>query len=113
MRAAMRGDIAMSEAGLAELERKLASGKFTAALGHDDLDALMATVIDKITFFAHHAGVAMSRDPDDDKILHLAEFVGAAYLVTGDRDLLVLAPAYRRRGLHIVTPADFLAVPLA
>lgn len=41
------------------------------------------------------------RDPDDNHILQLAEFVGAEYLLTGDRDLLVLNTFV---GTRIVSP---------
>ncbi len=45
------------------------------------------------------------RDPDDNKLLELALNGKADFLITGDRDLLVLNPF---RGLPILTPADFL-----
>jgi putative PIN family toxin of toxin-antitoxin system len=48
------------------------------------------------------------RDPKDDKFLELAVNGAAETIVTGDRDLLVLDPF---RGVRIMTPADFLAVP--
>jgi putative PIN family toxin of toxin-antitoxin system len=47
----------------------------------------------------------VSRDPDDDHVLAVAVATGASYLVTGDRDLLVLR---RFRGVEIVAPAAFL-----
>jgi uncharacterized protein len=49
------------------------------------------------------AGVC--RDSEDDKFLALAAAGGAAYLVTGDRDLLVLQAF---RNTRIVTVRDFL-----
>ena len=42
------------------------------------------------------------RDPDDAPILATLVEAGADYLVTGDKDLLALAPGY-----PIVTPAEF------
>ena len=54
---------------------------------------------------------ALCRDPDDNHILQLAEFVGADYLITGDKDLLVLDPFGPCR---IVSPKTFAqAVGLA
>ncbi len=44
------------------------------------------------------------RDADDDKILACAHKVGAAYLVTGDKDLLVIG---RYGATKIVSPRDF------
>lgn len=48
---------------------------------------------------------AVCRDPDDDNVLALVRETGAACLVTGDDDLLVLDPF---EGIPIVTPRRFL-----
>jgi uncharacterized protein len=45
------------------------------------------------------------RDPNDDKILACAQAANAAYLVTGDNDLLTLGDY---SGIKIVTPRQFL-----
>jgi putative PIN family toxin of toxin-antitoxin system len=45
------------------------------------------------------------RDPKDDKILELALNGGAKYIVSGDKDLLVLNPF---RDVKIVTVEEFL-----
>ena len=49
--------------------------------------------------------VGVCRDPKDDHLLALAMDGEARYLITGDRDLLVLSPFH---GIQIVTPARFL-----
>ncbi|WP_421828852.1 putative toxin-antitoxin system toxin component, PIN family [Larkinella sp.] len=46
------------------------------------------------------------RDPKDNKFLELAVSANAAYLVTGDADLLILHPY---QAIQIITLADFLA----
>ncbi|MEI2417573.1 putative toxin-antitoxin system toxin component, PIN family [Orrella sp. JC864] len=46
---------------------------------------------------------AFSRDPDDDKFIHLALAGQAAWLVTGDQDLLVLGSI---EGVEILTPGQ-------
>jgi|ERR1035437_2211467 putative PIN family toxin of toxin-antitoxin system len=46
------------------------------------------------------------RDPNDDMILECAVAAGAQFIVSDDKDLLVLG-SYR--GIRIVTPAEFLA----
>ena len=46
------------------------------------------------------------RDPKDDKILELAVNGGAALIVTGDRDLLVLHPFQE---IPIISPAAYLS----
>ncbi len=48
---------------------------------------------------------AVSRDPDDDKVLAAAKVAQADYLVTEDQDLLVLG---EYEGTQIVTAATFL-----
>ena len=47
------------------------------------------------------------RDADDDFILAAAVKAGCDYLVTGDKDLLVLKKV---SGLNIVTPREFAEV---
>ena len=51
--------------------------------------------------------IAGSRDPDDNRGLEAAVAGGAAYIVTGDKDLLSLG---RYERIEIVTPAVFVAV---
>jgi putative PIN family toxin of toxin-antitoxin system len=50
---------------------------------------------------------AVSRDPEDDKFLACARSAGAEYLVTEDKDLLVLE-VYE--GARICQPAEFIAM---
>ena len=47
------------------------------------------------------------RDPGDDKYLELALAASADFIVSGDRDLLVLDPW---RGVRILSPAAFVAL---
>ena len=44
------------------------------------------------------------RDPDDNKIIDLAVFSGAEYIITGDKDLLSLG---KYKDIKIITPTDF------
>ena len=46
------------------------------------------------------------RDPNDDMVLERAMVSGTQFIVSGDKDLLVLDPY---NGIRIVTPAEFLA----
>ena len=48
---------------------------------------------------------AVSRDPDDDQVLAAALSGGAEFIVTGDRDLLILETHHE---IPIVSPADFV-----
>ena len=49
----------------------------------------------------------ISRDPDDDNVLRLAEETKAEYIVTGDKDLLVLNSHTRTK---IVAPREFTEI---
>lgn len=57
------------------------------------------------------AGKAFSRDADDDKFLHVALAAASGWLVTGDRDLLVLADSLAQHGVRIVSPAQACGLP--
>jgi uncharacterized protein len=59
-------------------------------------------------WFVPSEHVAACRDPKDDKYLELARAAGAAFIVSGDDDLLVLHPW---RGVSILSPAAYLALP--
>ena len=52
--------------------------------------------------------VQASRDPNDDHVLGCALAASAGVILTGDKDLLSLHPF---RGIAILTPAAFLALP--
>ncbi|MDY0017712.1 MAG: putative toxin-antitoxin system toxin component, PIN family [Candidatus Delongbacteria bacterium] len=47
----------------------------------------------------------VSRDPDDDGILNLALVSGSEFIITGDKDLLVLE---EYKGIKIVSPRGFI-----
>jgi len=49
---------------------------------------------------------AISRDPDDDHVLELAKSAEANFIVSGDKDLLILG---RYLGISITTATDSLA----
>ncbi len=51
--------------------------------------------------------IGVCRDPKDDMVLDCAVQAAAQYIVSGDRDLLVLG---RYAGISIVTPRAFLNV---
>ncbi len=50
------------------------------------------------------------RDPDDNNVLHLAEFGSAHLILTGDRDLLILESFKKTR---ITSPRDYKAKEMA
>jgi putative PIN family toxin of toxin-antitoxin system len=52
-----------------------------------------------------HGTVSLCRDPDDNKFLECAERAKADLIVTGDKDLLVMAS---HKGTRIITPSAYL-----
>jgi putative PIN family toxin of toxin-antitoxin system len=58
------------------------------------------------------SNVVLSRDPNDDRYLSLCKETKAAFLVTGDNDLLSIdSKTLRKHGIltRIVTPHDFVS----
>jgi putative PIN family toxin of toxin-antitoxin system len=98
-------ELVVSEALLAELERALAYPKLNEHISREDaaefIEHLRSTA--SVLNDDEHP-VRVSRDPGDDYLVALAT-ASASILVSGDDDLLVLAPQ-----LPIQTPVAFLAL---
>jgi len=95
-------ELIVSERLLDELSRALAYHKLRSRISADEARAFVqllgrsaTTSLDPV------AGPGPSRDPGDDYLLALASS-SAAVLVSGDQDLLILAPE-----LPICSPSDF------
>ncbi len=86
------------EAVAADLQSQFPSCKSAGALAWLKLKA--------VWFDPTSLGKPRSRDPKDDPFLACALSSRARYLVTRDKDLLVLGKPF---GIEIVTPARFLA----
>lgn len=88
---------------MTEIQRTL-SKKFR--LSHAETASAIEPVSESIVHVIKHnvkiAGIC--RDADDDNVLACALAAKAAYLVTGDADLLALK---NFRGVKIITPRDF------
>ena len=98
-------ELVVSEALLAELSRALAYDKVRKHISREDAAEFVDLLRSTAAIFAdvkHPVGV--SRDPGDDYIVALAA-ASASILVSGDQDLLILAPE-----LPIQAPGAFLAV---
>lgn len=103
VRALGSGTVVTAPALLDELERTL-QAKFTlgpAATAFLDQLRLRVRLVTPAPL-----PTSVSRDADDDVVLATAVVAGAAVIVTGDHDLLVLR-SYE--GIDIVTPRDFLS----
>ncbi len=97
--------VLMSEETLRELADVLTRPKFGPYIAPAGADEFIRSVADVAEFVDITAHVTGCRDPDDDKFLSLALVGEADLIVTGDRDLLELAPF---KGIQIVTPRQYL-----
>jgi len=96
--------VVISEEILSELRRKI-NQKFPLFV--PQLPFLEASIREKVLIVRLGAQpVAASRDKDDDKFIETAVAGRAGYIVSGDKDLLVLK-VYKN--VKIVKPAEFLA----
>lgn len=88
---------------MSELEDVLSRAKIAA---HLDPAALrhLRQVLANAPVIEDPPSVPISRDPADDYLLALARFAGAAYLVSGDKDLTALKDVVP----PVLTPAAFL-----
>jgi putative PIN family toxin of toxin-antitoxin system len=57
------------------------------------------------------AAITYSRDSADDKFIHAAQAAETAWLVSGDKDLLVLAENMLQHDVRIISPADAMCLP--
>ena len=107
MRAALRhGSILLSRATALELHEVLTRPKFDRYVRLATRKRFLAALLGRATVVETEESLHVCRDPRDDKFLELAVSGRASFLVTGDKDLLVLN---RFQGVRIVTPAEFLA----
>jgi len=103
-----QGHILFSEATFAELESRLWRPKFDRYLSIESRKQLLHDfrAVALWVNVLHDVGIRkFSRDPDDDKFVHVALTGGARVLVSGDRDLLDLGSV---DSVDIVAPATAL-----
>jgi uncharacterized protein len=89
-----------------ELRDVLARPKIDRYVTRALRDEFLAAYIIEAEFVPVAEHVAVCRDPKDDHVLDAAINGQATCVISGDDDLLVLAPF---RGIPILKPADFLA----
>lgn len=96
--------ILTSEACLQELTTVLQRPKFSRYVTPFEVSLFLNAYALRAKLVPVTHTVADCRDPNDNKFLELALSGEAAWIVTGDADLLVLHPY---RGIALVTPAEF------
>lgn len=99
------GKILVSSATIRELEEILSRQKFEKYFSAEDRIQFIFKFFADAEIIEIRETISACRDPKDDKFLEVAVNGRADYLITGDRDLLVLHPF---RNIQILTPADFL-----
>lgn len=103
------GHMLFSEATFAELETRVWRPKFDRYLSIESRKQLLHDFRAVALWVNIPPGVAdrkFSRDPDDDKFVHVALAAGAGVLVSGDGDLLALESV---ESVNILSPAKVLA----
>ena len=99
--------VLMSTSVLVELETVLLRPKFDKYISQLERRFFLTNFLKTVKFIAETEVVTVCRDPQDDKILNLALSGRAEYIVSGDRDLLVLNPF---RGVQIIKIDTFLKI---
>ena len=64
-------------------------------------------LIENLEFIENRYSDSYSRDPDDDKFINCARSGRIQFIISGDKDLLVLD---KINGVNIVGVADFLEI---
>jgi putative PIN family toxin of toxin-antitoxin system len=100
-----KGIVLVSVPVLLELADVLNRPKFDKYVTHDERMRFMVNFLKVAEMTEISESITVCRDPKDDKLLELAVSGTADFLVTGDKDLLVLNPF---RGVEIISPREFL-----
>jgi putative PIN family toxin of toxin-antitoxin system len=100
-----KGTVLVSVPVLLELADVLNRPKFDKYVTHDERMRFMVSFLKVAEIIEINETITACRDPKDDMLLELAVSGNADFLVTGDKDLLVLNPF---RGAQILTPREFI-----
>ncbi|MCC6328199.1 MAG: putative toxin-antitoxin system toxin component, PIN family [Acidobacteria bacterium] len=99
------GTVLVSVPVLLELADVLNRPRFDKFVTLDERMRFMVSFLKVAEMVEIDEAITVCRDPKDNKLLELAVSGNANFLVTGDKDLLVLNP-FRR--IEIIVPRDFL-----
>ena len=90
---------------LEELNEVLGRKKFNKYVTNEEREEFLEALIERAILIEIVENVQECRDPKDDKVLELALNGEAQYIITGERDLLILNPF---RNVRVITVEDFL-----
>jgi len=99
------GKVLLSFDLLEELNEVLGRDKFNRYLTSEERKKFLEAFIDQAILVDVTENFQECRDPKDNKILELALNGKANYIISGDRDLLILHPF---RDVCVITADDFL-----
>ena len=102
-----QGKVLLSLELLEEISEVLGREKFNRFVTSEEREEFLETFVERAILVEICERVRVCRDPKDDKILELALNGQAKYIVSGDKDLLVLNPF---QSVKIVTAEDFLKI---
>ena len=107
--ALQKGKVLLSLAVLAELNDVLTRKRFRRYVEEEDIRLFLAALTHKAELVDVDVLITACPDPKDNKFLEVGVSGRAAYIVTGDSDLLGLNPF---RGIQILSPHSFLETQL-
>lgn len=102
-----QAEVVVSESTLGELADLLSRDKWDRYVTIEDRQEFMQRLMQITILRPVISQIDDCRDPRDNKFLALAFDSEAEFIITGDKDLLVLHPW---RGIQIIKPSDFLAL---
>lgn len=88
---------------LEELQEVTQRRKFVRYFPVEEVNSLMEFLRLRCTFFVPTENIKLCRDVEDDYLLNLAHVAKAHYLVTGDKDLLVIKQIGRCKIVDVKT----------
>ena len=100
---------ALSSAVEREIVEVLNRAKFARVIPPERRRQILEILRVEAVWFKPTVRITDCRDQKDNKYFELALAAGAEIIVSGDDDLLMLHPW---RGVRILRPADYLALPL-
>ncbi|OUC12969.1 MAG: putative toxin-antitoxin system toxin component, PIN family [Alkalinema sp. CACIAM 70d] len=99
------GTVLLSLDLLGELNEVLGRERFNRYLTSEEREEFLEALVERAVLVEITETVQECRDPKDDKILELALNGEAQYIISGDRDLLILHPF---RDVLVMTVDEFL-----